>query len=120
MFVKKKGVGNEGGVSIVLVSGCSHGEAVNKKGERGMNTAVQPRPNVRRAQKSQNEVRADRVKGALDYYRVTGVREPGASLETVLSDFLSDLRHLCDRADLDLMRLDRLAHRTYHTEKFAR
>jgi hypothetical protein len=83
-----------------------------------MQTAVQPRPNVRRGRKSQNEVRADRVQGALDYYRVTGLREPGASVETVLSDLLSDLRHLCDREHVDLAGIDRMAHRNYLNEKF--
>ncbi len=85
-----------------------------------MHTAVQPRPNVRRVRKSQNEVRADRVKEALDYYRVAGLREPGASLETVLSDLLSDLRHLSDREEIDLAKVDRLAHRNYLNEKFPR
>ena len=106
-------------VSAVLVGGCSHGEAAEKeKGVWRMNAAVQPRPNVRQVRKNQNAVRADRVKGALDYYRVAGLREPGASMETVLSDLLSDLRHLCDREALDLAQLDRMAHRNYLTEKF--
>lgn len=85
-----------------------------------MNTAVQPRPNVRRVRKSQNEVRADRVRGALEYYRVAGLREPGAPLGTVIADFLADLRHLCDREDLDLAQVDRLAHRNYLNEKYQR
>lgn len=105
----------------MLVGGCSHGEeSQNKKGVWRMNAAVQHRPNVRRVRKSQNEVRAERVKGALDYYRVAGVREPGASVETVLSDLLSDLRHLCDHENLDLAGIDRMAHRNYLNEKFSR
>jgi len=76
------------------------------------------RPNVRRTKKPKNAVRADRVQGALDYYRVTGLREPGASVETVLSDLLSDLRHLCDREHVDLAGIDRMAHRNYLNEKF--
>ncbi len=91
-----------------------------KKGVWRMNTELQPkhRPNVRRVKKSLNAVRAERVQQALDYYRVAGLREPGASVETVLSDLLSDLRHLCDRENLDLAGIDRMAHRNYLNEKF--
>jgi hypothetical protein len=115
-------VGSAGGVSVGLVGGCSHGEAVEQKGALKMNAVVrqQPRPNVRRGRKSRNEVRADRVRGPLEYYRVTGLREVGASLDTVISDLLSDLRHLCDRAEIDLSRVDRLAHLNYLNEKYRR
>ena len=103
------------GVAVLMVR-----QLMNRK-ERGvMTTAIQPRPNMRSVRKSQQEVRADRVKGTLDSYRVAGLREPGASLDTVISEFLSDLRHLCDRAKLDLSQVDRVAHRNYLNEKFAR
>ncbi|NGZ95628.1 MAG: hypothetical protein CV089_05775 [Nitrospira sp. WS110] len=41
-----------------------------------MHTAIQPRPNVRRVRKSQNEMRADRVNEVRDDDRVAGIREP--------------------------------------------
>jgi len=67
-----------------------------------MNTATMYRANVRRGERHPNAIRADRAAQALAYYRVAALREPGASLETVLSDLLSDLRHLCDRMNLNL------------------
>ncbi len=39
------------------------------------------------------------------------------TLEQGIKDFLSDLRHLCDLADLDLGELDRLAHALYLEER---
>ena len=102
------------GVAVLMV------KQLNIKEHGVMNTAVQPRPNVRRVRKSQNEVRAERVKGAPEYYRVASLREPGASLETVLSDFLSDIRHLCDRLSLNLAQFDQMAHRNYFSEKYPR
>lgn len=85
-----------------------------------MNTTTMYRANVRRAKRHPNAIRADRAAQALAYYRVAALREPGASVETVLSDFLSDIRHLCDRMNLDLAQLDRMAHRKYLTEKYSR
>lgn len=91
----------------------------NRK-ETRMNTTTMYRANVRRVQRHPNAIRADRAAQALAYYRVAALREPGASAETVLSDFLSDLRHFCDGVNLDLAQLDRMAHRNYLTEKFPR
>ncbi len=85
-----------------------------------MNTTTMYRANVRRAKRHPNAIRADRAAQALAYYRVAALREPGASVETVLSDFLSDIRHLCDRMNLNLAQLDRMAHRKYLTEKYSR
>ena len=85
-----------------------------------MNTTTMYRANVRRAKRHPNAVRADRAAQALAYYRVAALREPGASAETVLSDFLSDLRHFCDGVNLDLAQLDGMAHRKYLTEKYSR
>lgn len=94
------------------------GRIASTERSREMKEATRIRPNVRRTKKPKNAVRADRVEEALRYYRVTGLREPGASVETVLSDLLSDLRHLCDREHVDLAGIDRMAHRNYLNEKF--
>jgi hypothetical protein len=85
-----------------------------------MNTTTMYRANVRRVKQHPNAIRADRAAQALAYYRVAALREPGASLEAVLSDFLSDIRHLCDQGNLNLAQLDRMAHRNYLTERYRR
>ena len=119
MFVKETG----GPVDALwpLVSGVAVliGRQSNRKDTR-MNTTTMYRANVRRAKRHPNAVRADRAAQALAYYRVAGLREPGASVGTVLADFLSDLRHFCDGVNLDLAQLDRMAHRNYLTEKYPR
>ncbi len=95
-------------------------ERQSNRKERMMNTGTMYRANVRRVKRHPNAIRADRAAQALAYYRVAALREPGASVETVLSDFLSDLRHLCDRVHLDLAQLDRMAHHNYLNEKHSR
>ena len=95
------------------------GRQSNRK-ETRMNTGTMYRANVRKVKRHPNAIRADRAAQALAYYRVAALREPGASAETVLSDFLSDLRHFCDGVNLDLAQLDRMAHRKYLTEKVPR
>ena len=91
----------------------------NRKDTR-MNTTTMYRANVRKVKRHPNAIRADRAAPALAYYRVAALREPGASVDTVLSDFLTDLRHFCERVNLDLAQLDRMAHRNYLTEKYPR
>ncbi|MCS6302797.1 MAG: hypothetical protein H8K07_03915 [Nitrospira sp.] len=81
-----------------------------------MNTGTMYRPNVRKAKRHPNAIRADRVEQTLTYYRVAGLREPGASVETVLSDFLTDLRHYCERMHQDLAALERVAQLNYVNE----
>ena len=71
------------------------------------------RPNVRRVNTRPNAIRAGRVEHALTYYRVTSIREHGAEMDTVMSNFLTDLQHLCDRLNLNLAKLDRMAHLNY-------
>ena len=119
MFVKETG----GPVDALwpLVSGVAvlMGRQSNRKDTR-MNTTTMYRANVRRVKRHPNAIRADRAAQALAYYRVAALREPGASVETVLSDLLSDLRHFCDRVNLDLAQLDRMAHRNYLNDKYAR
>jgi hypothetical protein len=119
MFVKETG----GPVDALwpLVSGVAvlMGRPSNRK-ETRMNTTTMYRANVRRVKRHPNAIRADRAAQALAYYRVAGLREPGASVETVLSDLLSDLRHFCDRVNLDLAQLDRMAYRKYLTGKHSR
>ncbi len=95
------------------------GRQSNRK-ERSMNTTTMYRANVRRVKQHPNAIRADRAAQALAYYRVAALREPGASVDTVLADLLSDLRHFCDRVNLDLAQLDRMAQRKYLTEKYSR
>lgn len=104
-----------------LVSGVAvlMGRQSNRK-ETRMNSATMYRANVRRAKRHPNAIRADRAAQALASYRVAALREPGASLETVLSDFLVDLRHLCDRVSLNLAQFERMAHRKYLNERALR
>jgi hypothetical protein len=119
MFVKETG----GPVDTLwpLVSGVAvlMGRPSNRKDTR-MNTTTMYRANVRRVKRHPNAIRGDRAAQALAYYRVAALRDPGAPVETVLSDFLTDLRHYCDRMNLDLAQLDRMAHRNYLNDKYAR
>ncbi|MFZ3012185.1 MAG: hypothetical protein WA045_00635 [Nitrospira sp.] len=81
-----------------------------------MNTTTMYRANVRRVKQHPNAIRADRAAQALAYYRIAALREPGASVETVLSDFLTDLRHYCARMHQDLAALERVAQLNYLKE----
>ncbi|MGE0470533.1 MAG: hypothetical protein AB7L09_16165 [Nitrospira sp.] len=81
-----------------------------------MNTTTMFRANVRRVKQHPNAIRADRAAQALAYYRIAALREPGASVETVLSDFLTDLRHYCERMRQDLAALERVAQLNYLKE----
>ena len=92
------------------------GRQSNRK-ERSMNTTTMYRANVRRVKQHPNAIRADRVAQALAYYRIAALREPGASVDTVLSDFLTDLRHYCERMRQDLAALERVAQLNYLKEK---
>ena len=92
------------------------GRQSNRK-EKRMNTGTMYRANVRRVKRHPNAIRADRVEQALTYYRVAALREPGASVETVLSDFLTDLHHYCERMRQDLAALERVAQLNYLKEK---
>ena len=92
------------------------GRQSNRK-ERSMNTTTMYRANVRRVKQHPNAIRADRAAQALTYYRVAALREPGASVETVLSDFLTDLHHYCERMRQDLAALERVAQLNYLKEK---
>lgn len=85
-----------------------------------MNSVTMYRANVRKLKRHPNAIRADQAAQALAYYRVAALREPGASGDIILADFLTDLRHLWDRVHLDLAQLDRMAHRNYLTEKYPR
>lgn len=78
------------------------------------------RLNVRKEKRTKNDARAGRAGQALQYYRLAGLREPGASMETVISDVLSDIRHLCDRLNLEFGRLDRMAYINYLDERYPR
>ncbi len=81
-----------------------------------MNATTMYRANVRRAKRHPNAIRADRAAQALAYYRVAALREPGATVETVLSDFLTDLRHYCERMRQDLASIERVAQLNYVNE----
>ena len=119
MFVKETGGPVDAMWPLVSWVAVLMGRQSNRK-ETRMNSATMYRANVRRAKRHPNAVRADRVAQALAYYRVAALREPGSSAETVLADLLSDLRHFCDRVNLDLAQLDRMAQRKYLTEKYSR
>jgi hypothetical protein len=88
----------------------------SKRKETRMNTTTMYRANVRKVKRHPNAIRADRAAQALAYYRVAGLREPGAAVETVLADFLTDLRHYCERMRQDLASLERVAHLNYVNE----
>ena len=91
-------------------------ERQSNRKERTMNTTTMYRANVRRVKRHPNAIRADRAARALAYYRVAALREPGAAVETVLSDFLTDLRHYCERMRQDLAALERMAQVNYVNE----
>ena len=82
-----------------------------------MNTGTMYRANVRKVKGHPNAIRADRAAQTLAYYRVAALREPGASVETVLSYFLTDLRPYCERMRHDLATLERMAQLNYLQEK---
>ena len=92
------------------------GRQSNRK-EKRMNTGTMYRANVRKGKRHPNAIRADRAAQALAYYRVAALREPGAAVETVLSDFLTDLHHYCERMRQDLAALERVAQLNYLKEK---
>lgn len=115
MFVKETGGRVESMWPLVWWVAVLIGRQSNRK-ERSMNTTTMYRANVRRAKKHPNAIRADRAAQALAYYRIAALREPGASVETVLSDFLTDLRHYCERMRQDLAALERTAQLNYVNE----
>ena len=119
MFVKETGGPVDAMWPLVSCVAVLMGRQSNRKDTK-MNTTTMYRANVRRVKQHPNAIRADRAAQALAYYRVAALREPGASVDTVLADFLSDLRHFCDRVNLDLAQLDRMAQRKYLTEKYSR
>ena len=82
-------------------------------------TVTMIRPNVRKVKRSPNAMRANRVARALVFYQ-DALQERGPLGETVLTDLLADLRHLCDRLRLDFATLDRLASLNYVNETHAR
>ena len=92
-------------------------ERQSNRKETRMNTTTMYRANVRKVKRHPNAIRADRAEQALDYYRVAALREPAAAVETVLSDFLTDLRHYCERMRQDLAALERMAQLNYLQEK---
>ena len=91
-------------------------ERQSNRKERTMNTTTMYRANVRRVKRHPNAIRADRAAQARAYYRVAALREPGAAVETVLSDFLTDLRHYCERMRQDLASIERVAQLNYVNE----
>ena len=62
-----------------------------------------------------NEERADRVERAMIFYRVI-YGDSHISGEEDVTDFLTDLRHHCDRTELEFGELDRFAHCHYVAE----
>ncbi len=82
-----------------------------------MGTSFVCRANVRKDARTMNEVRAQRIAQALQYYRVVGLRDE-SDMETVITDCLVDLRHLCDALKLDFGKVDRLAYRNYLEERY--
>ena len=116
MFVKETGGPVDAMWPLVSWVAVLIGRQSNRK-ERSMNTTTMYRANVRRVKQHPNAIRADRAAQALAYYRIAALREPGASVETVLSGFLTDLRHYCERMRQDLAALERVAQLNYLKEK---
>ena len=116
MFVKETGGPVDAMWPLVSCLAVLIGRQSNRK-ETRMNTTTMYRANVRKVKRHPNAIRADRVEQALTYYRVAALREPGASVETVLSDFLTDLHHYCERMRQDLAALERVAQLNYLKEK---
>ena len=116
MFVKETGGPVDALWPLVSWVAVLMGRQSNRK-ETRMNTTTMYRANVRRVKKHPNAIRADRAAQALAYYRIAALREPGASVETVLSGFLTDLRHYCERMRQDLAALERVAQLNYLKEK---
>ena len=116
MFVKETGGPVDAMWPLVSWVAVLIGRQSNRK-ETRMNTTTMYRANVRKAKRHPNAVRADRAAQALAYYRIAALREPGASVETVLSGFLTDLRHYCERMRQDLAALERMAQVNYLKEK---
>ena len=116
MFVKETGGPVDAMWPLVSWVAVLMGRQSNRK-EKRMNTGTMYRANVRRVKRHPNAIRADRVEQALTYYREAALREPGAAVETVLSDFLTDLRHYCARMHQDLAALERVAQLNYLKEK---
>jgi len=85
-----------------------------------MATGAGARPNIRKAQKPRNAIRAERAAQVLQQYRVTGIHEHNVEAHTLISDLLTDIRHLCDRVGLDFAQHDREAHLTYIAERYPR
>ena len=83
-------------------------------------TVTMIRPNVRKVRSSPNAMRANRVAQALAFYHADALQERGPLGETVLTDLLADLRHLCDRLQHDFATLDRLASLNYVNETRSR
>lgn len=66
---------------------------------------------------STNEDRQDRAMGAMeDYADRLGVEIEDEGLDTVVSDFLTDLMHLCDAEDIEWGDMLRRA-RDHYTEE---
>ena len=116
MFVKETGGPVDALWPLVSWVAVLMGRPSNRK-ETRMNTTTMYRANVRRVKRHPNAIRADRAAQALAYYRIAALREPGASVETVLSGFLTDLRHYCERMRQDLAALERVAQLNYLKEK---
>ncbi len=116
MFVKETGGPVDALWPLVSWVAVLMGRQSNRK-ETRMNSVTMYRANVRKEKRHPNAIRADRAAQALAYYRVAGLREASTSAETVLADFLTDLRHYCERMRLDLTALDRAAQLNYLKEK---
>lgn len=64
-----------------------------------------------------NADRAERINRILPIYKREMLGESGTPDDGTVSDLLADLRHYCDREDLDFAVLDRVAYVNYTEEK---
>lgn len=70
--------------------------------------------------RTRNIVRAQRVATTLEYYKREQLGESGPLDETVLADLLADMRHYCERHQLDFVGLTQRADHHYTEEAAGR
>ena len=79
--------------------------------------AKKPRANVRNViHDPTHDDRAARIESVLSQYKANGLGEAGTSDDSTVSDLLADIRHYCDREDLDFGVLDNVAYTNYIEE----
>ena len=66
---------------------------------------------------SKNDKRAKRIEATLEVYKAKQLKEAGALDEDTYTDFLTDLRHHCEKSEIDLYALLDRSYQHYLAEK---